>query len=285
MTTPVDVEANDGGKTYPALERSLLEDVDYSRLYDTHDEYVSRREEGSWEAQQIVLECREFKLPHLLALVPGGHKVASVIEVGCATGELLAAFPDRASDGGLIAKRGFDVSPLNIEVARRRYRHISFSVDAFDSCPMADVVILSDVLEHVPNDTEFLRRASCVGRLTLINLPLEDNWLNRHRSFGVNDPSGHLRAYSLESANQLLVDAGLRVLYSQQVWSHETEYDIKRRQLRARLLGHSHDGKFPIRLAKAFTHGLARRLRPFGRWLFPSNLFVSASRREDTDGQ
>lgn len=285
MKAPVNVDATNSGKAYPAQGHSVLEDVDYSQLYDTHNEYVSRRDEASWEAQQIVLECREFKLPHLLAVVPDDYRIASLIEIGCATGDLLAAFPDSAPDGRYIEKYGFDVSPLNIEVARKRYQHISFSIDAFDNQPVADVVVLSDVLEHVPDDKDFLRRASRVGRLILINVPLEDNWINRNRIYGVHDPSGHLRAYSLSSANQLLEDAGLNVLHARQVWSHETEYDIKRRALRTKFQGSSHDGVFPVRLAKALTHRAARTFRSFGRRLFPSNLFVSAYRREDTSSQ
>ena len=285
MKPPSGLGSSNHQRRYSVPGRSVLEDVDYSHLYDTNDEYVSRRDEGSWEAQQIVLECREFKAPNLLGVVPKDYSIGSIIEIGCATGELLAALPDAASDGVAIVKNGFDISPLNVETARKRYPHISFSADRFDNGPIADVVVLSDVLEHVPDDRDFLRRASRVGRLVLINLPLEDNWLNRHRNYGTTDSSGHLRAYSLASAMLLLADAGLSVLRSRRVWSHETQYDVSRRLLRARLQGHAYGGVFPLRLAKALTHHLARIVRPLGRRLYPSNLFVSACRREDADGR
>lgn len=46
------------------------------------------------------------------------------------------------------------------------------------------MVIVSDVIEHVPDDAGFLRSAAGLGQIVLVNLPLEDNWLNDRRNYG-----------------------------------------------------------------------------------------------------
>ena len=264
-----------------ARDKPGLSDVELSQLYDGHHEYIARRNIDSFEAQQILLECSEFKAPNLLSVVPSGFEISSVIEIGCATGDLLASFPGREANARSVSRTGFDISPLNISVARERYGHIVFSAESFENAPIADAVVLSDVLEHVPDDRDFLRRASLVGRLVLINLPLEDNWLNRNRAYGEDDPSGHLRSYTYRDGMLLVEDAGLTVVCARRVWSHESAYDVRRRALRARLLGSEFSGPLATRVAKSVTHELARLVRPLGRRLYPSNLFISARRTDE----
>ena len=213
-------------------------EVDFSALYDDHPEYVARRQGGSFEQLQIDIEVRLFKLPNLLALLPAGPALSGVLEIGCATGELIAAFPVRT--GG--RRRGIDISAANIAVARARFPQLEFACGDFRALPglqadPADAVILSDVLEHVPDDVGFLRAAAALGDLVLVNLPLEDNWLNRRRRYGPDDVSGHLRKYSLADGLALVERAGLVALRHHQVWVHETPAEAARRTLRRERCG------------------------------------------------
>lgn len=93
--------------------------VNFAALYDEHPEYVARRRASSFEEAQIDIEVRLFKLPNLLALLAGVGEISSVLEGGCATGELIAAMPVKA--GG--RKVGIDISRANVEVARALRRH------------------------------------------------------------------------------------------------------------------------------------------------------------------
>jgi len=260
-----------GVSNAPVTDHALRE------LYDGNPEYVARRDASSHSARQIAMEVERFKIPELVAVLPAGFEYRRVMEIGCATGELLAGFPARGAE---ISKKGFDISPLNVAAARARYPHIDFVAGDFrESAEHADVVILSDILEHVPDDVGFLRDASKHAPVVLINLPLEVSWLNARRHYGLHDPSGHLRAYSLQQGLALVAEAGLRVLEWRQVWSHETDYDLNRRALRRECLGHAYSGSSLSRIAKAALHGVARHVRPFGRRFYPSNLFVSAAPR------
>jgi len=135
---------------------------------------------------------------------------------------------------------------------------------------------MSDVLEHVPDDVGFLRDAARLGRIVLVNLPLEDNWLNDRRAYGPNDVSGHLRRYSLADGLALFERAGLEVLQHAQVWVHETPTEAARRALRRERLGAAYTGSLPARVVKRLVFATATAVPALGRRLFASNLFASA---------
>jgi len=107
-----------------------------------------------------------------------------------ATGELIAAVP--VADGG--ERVGLDISVANVAAARARFPEVEFRCGDFRGAGLAgfDAVIMSDVLEHVPDDVAFLRDAAALGELVLVNLPLEDNWLNDRRAYGPDDVSGRV---------------------------------------------------------------------------------------------
>jgi SAM-dependent methyltransferase len=253
----------------------------FRNFYESKSEYVQRRDPGSFDAQQVLLEARLFKAPNLVAVLPPEFRYESVVEIGCATGELLAEFPPSRNSGNVsIRKTGFDISPSNIEAARSRFPDIEFRTEDFRLSEItADIAILSDVLEHVPDDVSFLRAASRIARIMLVNLPLEDNWLNYNRNYGPNDISGHLRRYSLPAALQLLGASGLEVKVWRQVWIHESECETQRRSLRRRMQGAEYSGRLASRCLKAAVYSVARIARPLGRRLFASNLFASATSR------
>jgi SAM-dependent methyltransferase len=245
--------------------------VDFADLYDAHPEYEARRRGDSFERAQIDIEVRQFKLPNLLALL-GGQPPLSMLEIGCATGELTAAFP--VVDGGW--RLGVDISAQNVAAARQRFPDLRFEAGDFRAMqlPLAEVVLLSDVLEHVPDDAAFLAQAARCGRRVLLNLPLEDNWLNRGRAYGPSDVSGHLRAYSLADGLDLVGRAGLRTTRWQQVWIHESPVEAARRDLRKAQCGQAYAGGRFGQAVRRSVFGVASAVRPLGRRLFASNLFA-----------
>ncbi len=251
--------------------------VDFSALYDAHPEYVARRIDGSYEQAQVELEVQMFKLPFLLRVLPAGAPPGSVLEIGCATGELIASMPVRP--GG--RRLGLDISADNIATATARFPQVEFRAVDFRALTgeRFEVVILSDVLEHVPDDIGFLRDASALGELVLVNLPLEDNWLNRNRRYGPDDVSGHLRRYSLADGLALVEQAGLELVAHRQQWVHEEPAEAARRRLRRERTGAAYAGAWPARLLRRAVFGVATAIPLLGRRLFASNLFVAARPR------
>ena len=248
--------------------------VDFAALYDEHPDYVARRQRDSFEQSQIDIEVQLFKLPNLLALLPEARTVGSALEIGCATGELIAGFPVR--DGG--RKVGMDISAANIAAAQERFPQVAFRCADFRALAdeRFDVVILSDVLEHVPDDVDMLRAAAALADTVLVNLPLEDNWLNRRRRYGSDDVSGHLRKYSLAQGLALVKSAGLVATAHRQIWVHETNTESARRALRRERCGSAYSGTWRRRWLSQAVFAAAIAVRPLGRRLFASNLFIAA---------
>ena len=248
--------------------------VDFSALYDEHPEYVARRAAGSIEQAQVDIEVRLFKLPGLMQVLPAGQRLHRVLEIGCATGELIAAIPAEQ-------RVGLDISAANVAAARARFPMVEFHCGDFRDSGLSgfDAVILSDVLEHVPDDAGFLRDAAQLGEIVLVNFPLEDNWLNDRRAYGPDDVSGHLRRYTAADGLALFERAGLDVLGHARVWIHETPADAARRALRRERLGAAYSGAAPVRLAKQLLFATAAAMPAFGRHMFASNLFAAARRR------
>jgi SAM-dependent methyltransferase len=262
----------------PVDERSAAPaGVDFSALYDEHPEYVARRASGSFEQAQIDIEVRLFKLPQLMRLLPPGRDLGSVLEIGCATGELIDALS--VQRGG--RKLGMDISAANVAAAQARFPEVEFRCGDFRALggERFDAVIMSDVLEHVPDDEAFLRDAAALGDTVLVNLPIEDNWLNRNRAYGPDDVSGHLRRYSLTEGLALFERAGLSVTAFAQVWVHETATEAARRTLRRERLGAEYSGAWPQRAVKRAVFATAAAVPAVGRRLFASNLFAAARKR------
>lgn len=259
------------------LRGPVASGVDFSALYDEHPEYVARRAPGSIEQAQIDLEVRLFKVPQLLMLLPAGRVLGDVLEIGCATGELLHAMPVRSG----ARKLGIDISAANVAAARERFPEHAFECGDFRETVRKrfDAVVMSDVLEHVPDDVAFLRDAASMAETVLVNLPLEDNWLNRRRRYGPDDVSGHLRRYSLADGLALFGRAGLEIVAYRQVWVHETATEAARRALQRERLGSAYSGGRLQQMAKAAVFATAAAWPVIGRRVFASNLFAAARLR------
>jgi len=247
-------------------------DVDYAALYDAHPEYAARRDNDGYERARVEQEVALYKLPNLLSLLHG-PPVKSVLEIGCATGELMAAWP--VAKGG--ERLGIDISTRNVEAAAQRHPQVRFvagDVTALDGLGHFDVVLLSDVLEHVPDDVGLLRTAAALGSAVLVNLPLEDNWLNRHRAYGPDDVSGHLRRYDLAQGRALAARAGLVVERWHRAWAHESPLEPAARALRRQWTGTAYGGPAWTAPMRVGLLAAARAVRPLGRRLFASNLYM-----------
>jgi len=189
---------------------------DRYRFYDEHDYYKKLRTKGHPFRTKYLSEIDEWKNKYLSKVFPYGASITAILEVGCGTGDLISRFP---TDVPLNKRYGIDVSPLNIEFAKREHPEVNFFVGTFEefltgegkSIEM-DIVILSDILEHVDDDVELLRMAGCYAKYVLVNIPMEKCWGTRKRNYGFEDASGHLRAYNLEDAQNLIADAGLRIV-------------------------------------------------------------------------
>lgn len=129
-----------------------------------------------------------------------------VVDVGCGTSGNAA---DLA--GPRCAVLGVDVSPETIEVARRHFPQAEFRAtgpgleDVIDDVADADLLLLMDVLEHVPDDHWFLSSLTAAlrpGAHVLVTVPADEQLWSSH-----DVASLHWRRYSPERLRRVF--AGL----------------------------------------------------------------------------
>jgi SAM-dependent methyltransferase len=189
-----------------------MEFTDFKNLYEDKDEYRELRDKDSFQYRHYFDVVINWKIRNLSGVIPAGTEINSILEVGCATGDLLSNFPLETAREN---RTGLDISDNNIEVARKRYPGINFHSVPFEEFTSVeknvyDLIILSDILEHVPEDVEMLRLAGENAKYVLLNLPLEKCYEFRNREYGPDDFRGHLRAYDLADARILVREAKLQ---------------------------------------------------------------------------
>lgn len=255
--------------------------VNYKDIYENHPEYINRRQNGTFEQIRIRLEVTTYKIPGLISLLNGDWgKSPNVLEIGCATGELIGSL-----DTSLFNKlTGVDISEKNISTAKHNFPHVDFHVGDFRSLNLGrfDIVILSDVLEHIPDDVLFLKEASQLADVTLIKLPLEDCPQHWFRKYGPNDKSGHLRKYNLASAFNLCHQAGVKIYSHSVKWTRDSGLDATVRSERKRLTGLEYSGSITVRAFKAIVDSAFRLCPSLGRAMVSSDVFIASRLEKST---
>lgn len=193
--------------------------MDFKRFYEEQSDYKSFRDDPL--KQQEYRTKTDWKARQLVCLLPEVNEVQNILEVGCAMGILLNNISTRLSVKDYY---GLDISEQNIEKARALFPEGHFHQGVIeDFIPLMqeefliqdfDIVILSDIIEHIPDDLGFMKGVRMISKRVLVNLPLEKSWKNRKRKYGENDHSGHLRSYNEKDAFRLFKNAGYEILRS-----------------------------------------------------------------------
>ena len=186
---------------------------DLGRFYD--ESYRRASAEGDRHLRWRQLSARG-KADHATELCSrAGLSPASVVEIGCGDGALLAELGARGLSGEL---HGFEVSEEAAQIARSRGVPGLAEVTVYDgvSLPAADgafdLAILSHVLEHVPDPVALLREAARVSSAVLVEVPLEDNLSARRASKRTGAAEiGHLQALDRAAVRSMVGEAGLEV--------------------------------------------------------------------------
>ncbi len=138
-----------------------------------------------------------------------------VLDIGCGNGAL-------SYDVANKAKRvvGIDLSEKNISVAKERYSRENVEYicgDALKDLPgeKFDVIIMSNVLEHIENREEFLKRLKGKAAKLLIRVPMMNrDWITLYKKEMKLDyrlDKEHSVEYTLESFDGELREVGLKI--------------------------------------------------------------------------
>jgi SAM-dependent methyltransferase len=155
---------------------------------------------ASVEDSQWWFVGRRRIMQDLIRQVLPASESPMVVDVGCGTGANLAAL---AEDYPCV---GIDPSREAIELARRRFPGRRFlcghaPADLDGVLEEARLVVLMDVLEHVPDDFAFLSgllAASATGTYFLLTVPANPSFWSAH-----DESNGHYRRYDAERFRRL----------------------------------------------------------------------------------
>lgn len=187
------------------------------RLYSLHGEQAIRYGEGLHPKHRLM-RYHDFFIEH----VRSGDRV---LDIGCGIGAV--AFDVASSTGAAVT--GIDKNSEKIAEAKKRYQlpNLTFILgDALTVLPSesVDVVILSNLLEHVEDRVSFLKEVTSKlsPRQYLIRVPsFERDWrvaLKQELNVDYHLDSTHWIEHRVEELHRELQDAGLSILSSQTKW-------------------------------------------------------------------
>lgn len=139
-----------------------------------------------------------------------------VLDIGCGYGALSYSMAKKAR-----RVVGIDINSEYINQARnlmREQENLTFMIGDATKCKIKiipTVIVLSNVLEHIDNRSEFLLRLILICRRFLIRVPMVNrDWLvlyKKERGIEWRLDHGHFMEYTLESFKDELSEVGLRV--------------------------------------------------------------------------
>jgi SAM-dependent methyltransferase len=160
--------------------------------------------DARWKAAQIVkmLETHELS-------------PAAVCEVGCGAGEILRQLSLARPDRGRFV--GYEISPdAHLLASTRSAPGLEFRLqDATDDADHYELMLLMDVIEHIPDCVGFLRGLRTKADWTIIHLPLELSLqaiVRRGRLPRSRATLGHLHFFTAELALAAVREAGLEIV-------------------------------------------------------------------------
>src|SRR6202022_1335796 len=169
----------------------------------------------------------------VITMIPRG---ARVLEVGCGTGSLSRIVADKC--GAEVVGVEPDSQRAERASARGLEVHTGYlSPELIQQIGLFDVVLLADVLEHVPNPQTMLllsRRALKPGGAVVMSVPNVAHWSVRadlvrgrfhYQRFGIMDAT-HLRWFTLDTLKALITSSGFKVVISRATAGMSLFYDM-----------------------------------------------------------
>lgn len=155
-----------------------------------------------------------------------------VLDIGCGIGAV--AYDIANSSGALVW--GVDLSEKNIRTAQQKYQHpnVTYIVgDALQKLPEGpgqyDIIVLSNVLEHLPDRSEFLKKVYAATKAStfLIRVPVfERDWripLKKELGIEWRLDDTHETEYTIESFEDEMQAAGFKIksleVHWGEIWS------------------------------------------------------------------
>jgi len=151
------------------------------------------------------------RMRYLIDLLTGNNYHGVFLDIGCGSGQTIVEIENAVKciiDGADLDEKLLLQAP--------RIKGKLMILDVMDEHPglseKYDLILLLDVLEHIDNDTEFLRNTMRLlkpGGVIIINVPAFQSMYSRYDS-----QVGHKRRYTIRTLRGAAEDAGLTTLSS-----------------------------------------------------------------------
>jgi phospholipid N-methyltransferase len=164
--------------------------------------------------REPTLKWKAVNLANLFLRSLQERPVASICEVGGAEGIILNSLGLILGTERLV---NYELSTEFCQAGKEKYPGIEFINAEFAGQQQFDLIILSDIVEHIQDDVAFLDLISRNCRLALMKIPLEvcvttSAWYHRLRGrskplnqqYGPQHENGHLHGYTLGTARFLV---------------------------------------------------------------------------------
>lgn len=156
-----------------------------------------------------VINYHKFFIDNILQ----GEKV---LDIGCGNGMLTYDIAEKADE-----VTGIDISKKNIETAKKKFNrdNLHFIIEDATCLKLEnnfDVIVLSNVLEHIKKRNEFLSRIKNLAPKILIRVPLlTRDWLSvykKENGFEYRLDNTHFIEYTEESFKEEIEKAGMKLI-------------------------------------------------------------------------
>lgn len=165
-----------------------------------------------------ISDLNQKSIPRPIVIINekfGGFKGKRVLEIGCATGDLLMQIRNEGAD-----VKGIEISDFAADIARKRGLDvITGTIEDYLTLNQEpfDIVMAFEVIEHVLSPTSFLKFCSEIirpGGLLLLSTP---NYACAKRFgrewFGFNASFEHIWFFKIDILKEMAVSSNLEIVY------------------------------------------------------------------------
>lgn len=169
---------------------------------------LARRLNNNSHPKHKIIDYFSFFLSHL-------DRDDTVLDVGCHEGYLSKIAATRAKE-----VVGIDLNKKSLEIAKKQNSlpNLSFilgDATSFDFSRRFNKIILSNVLEHIEDRIDFLKKLGQISDTIILRVPLlTRDWLTvykKENGFEYRLDPTHFIEYSLESLEKELDDSGWKI--------------------------------------------------------------------------
>lgn len=141
---------------------------------------------------------------------------SKVLDIGCGNGVLTYNIAKKAQK--VVA---CDINKNSIEYAKRNFlreniRYLIADVTTYNFEESFDYVILSNLLEHIKNRVDFLKKIKLITKFLLIRVPMINrSWLplyKKEMGLEYRLDSSHYIEYTIDSFKDEITSTGLRII-------------------------------------------------------------------------